>query len=377
MKRIVLSGVNMVEGGLLSIFREFIRMFSMADNVELICLVHSVNLFDKKYLTRNNIKLIEFPEIKRSWFRRIKFEYYDCYQLSKELKADIWLSLHDMTPNVITPKQYVYCHNSSPFYRATKTDFRYDKKFWLFTLLYKFLYGINIKKNEAVIVQQTWMANKFEEWFGIKSFIVAKPIPENIIDDNSSINTGVYVKKSSMDKLTLLYPAFPRTFKNFEVIIDAIELLNQKNFSDNIELRLTFDGTTNKYARHIIDKCKRKNINNIRFLGILSREEIDMFYMSSDVIIFPSKLESWGLPITEAKSFNKPILLANLSYAHETIGSYNQVKFFDPNNYKELSDILMSIIQEKYVFEKVLFQKNTIKYKMSHSWNELLILLIQ
>ncbi|RVR18500.1 glycosyltransferase family 1 protein, partial [Citrobacter freundii] len=39
-KLIVLSGVNMVEGGILTVFRTMITTFSKVSGVRLICLVH-------------------------------------------------------------------------------------------------------------------------------------------------------------------------------------------------------------------------------------------------------------------------------------------------------------------------------------------------
>ncbi|HAU4570292.1 TPA: glycosyltransferase family 1 protein, partial [Citrobacter freundii] len=46
-KLIVLSGVNMVEGGILTVFRTMITTFSKVSGVRLICLVHDVNLFEQ------------------------------------------------------------------------------------------------------------------------------------------------------------------------------------------------------------------------------------------------------------------------------------------------------------------------------------------
>ncbi|MCM4165942.1 MULTISPECIES: glycosyltransferase, partial [unclassified Arenibacter] len=66
-----------------------------------------------------------------------------------------------------------------------------------------------------------------------------------------------------------------------------------------------------------------------------------------DGLVFPSKLESWGLPITEFKSFNKPIFLSNLSYAKETLGDYNKGYFFNPNSHIELSILLKQLIDNE------------------------------
>lgn len=50
-------------------------------------------------------------------------------------------------------------------------------------------------------------------------------------------------------------------------------------------------------------------------------------YNTSDCLIFPSKLETWGLPISEMKFFGKPILIADELYAKETVGGYDKVQF--------------------------------------------------
>ncbi|MBC7642313.1 MAG: glycosyltransferase, partial [Flavobacterium sp.] len=67
--------------------------------------------------------------------------------------------------------------------------------------------------------------------------------------------------------------------------------------------------------------------------------------------IFPSKLETWGLPISEAKFFDKPMLLANLPYAKETVGDYENVSFFDVNEPKELADLITNFVNKTIVFE--------------------------
>jgi glycosyltransferase involved in cell wall biosynthesis len=102
-------------------------------------------------------------------------------------------------------------------------------------------------------------------------------------------------------------------------------------------------------------------------MGELSRKELLTYYNSIDCLLFPSKLETWGLPLSEAKSYTKPILAANLPYAKETVGDYENVTFFDENNPKELADLIT-----KFVTNKIEFQGNTDLYKDEDSlenWN--------
>ena len=62
-KLIVLSGVNMVEGGILTVFRTMITTFSKVSGVRLICLVHDVNLFEQ-FKSQENIEFYEYKNIK-------------------------------------------------------------------------------------------------------------------------------------------------------------------------------------------------------------------------------------------------------------------------------------------------------------------------
>ena len=81
--RIVLSGVNLVEGGTLSVFKDALQ--ELADHYsgryEVVALVHRRNLFDI-----DGVTYIEFPHVKSSWLRRVHFEYWGLRALSRRLR---------------------------------------------------------------------------------------------------------------------------------------------------------------------------------------------------------------------------------------------------------------------------------------------------
>ena len=51
-------------------------------------------------------------------------------------------------------------------------------------------------------------------------------------------------------------------------------------------------------------------------------------YDESDCLVFSSRRETWGLPMTEAKQHGLFILAADMPYAQESIGLYDGVDFF-------------------------------------------------
>ena len=329
----------MKEGGIFTILDNCLQKLSKYvenKDIKVIALVH-----DKSKFNYANIEFFEFPEAKNSWLTRLYFEYFYFKKLSKEFKPDIWFSLHDVTPNVIAKKRFVYCHHPTVFYKSTWYDWKFDYKIGVFSILYKYLFQINIKKNEAVFVQQNWIKTEFEKMYNINNVIVSKP---------------EYTEEISLDKVNLdsnkthfFFPSFPRTFKNFELLFEAIELLDA-----SIKNKIKFHFTTikdnpHKFAKYLYKKYG--SMPQVDFKGWISREELLKLYNAVDCIIFPSKLETWGLPLTEAKAFNKPILAANLPYAKETVGDYEKVSFFDVENPKQVAQLITDFVNKTIQYQ--------------------------
>ena len=175
------------------------------------------------------------------------------------------------------------------------------------------------------------------------------------------------------NEISFVYPAFPRFFKNFEVICEAVKTLEEKGIS-NFKVYLTIDGSENNYSRKIVDKYSY--LKAIFFLGIQKKSDIITLYEKSTCMIFPSKLETWGLPISEFKDYNKPMLVSDLEYAHETVGDYEKVSFFDPDSSIKLASLMKKIIENEdlkfdkndYIVDKNLFCKN---------WSELFDIILK
>jgi len=178
-------------------------------------------------------------------------------------------------------------------------------------------------------------------------------------------STEKIIEKNKNDK-TLIYPSFPRSFKNFEIICKAYELLPETK-KKKLKIYITIDENLNSYSKSIVKKYKKNE--GLRFIGLLDRDEVFKYYKQVDGLIFPSRLETWGMPITEFKQYNKPILLSNLDYAHETIGDYNKAVFFDPYSVTGLCKILNNFIEEELIFSKK--NRMQIKQPFVRGWQQL------
>lgn len=368
-KIIIIAAINFFEGGPLSILKDclsFLNSSSYLENFKFIALVHSKDLFQQEEYA--NIEFVAFPKSRTSYFYRLYYEYFYFKRFATEKKVSFWFSLHDISPRIGSIPQAVYCHNPSPFNTINLKDIYIQPTQFMFRLFYKYLYQINIKKNTYVVVQQLWIKNKFAELFHLdRSKIIVAPPQTPVIPAHYLAKSD---EKSEKEKI-FFFPSFPRPFKNIQIICEAVKLLILKNPSD-FKVIITIDGSENNYSKWIVDQYK--SIANIQFIGLIKREQVYDYYSTSDCLIFPSKLETWGLPISEFKQFNKPMLVADLAYAKETVSNYDKVKFFNVDDATELADLMGAFLNDKLLFDPT----NTVKYESPfvHSWDALFNMLL-
>lgn len=367
-KTIVVSAVNLNVGGTLTILRdclEYLSVLAAEGDYRIVALVHR-----KELAMYPNIEYIEMPWAKRTWINRLWCEYVIMRKISQQMDAVyLWFSLHDTTPDVVAKRRAVYCHNPFPFYRWKMSELFFAPKIALFAMFSKFIYRKNIHKNDYVIVQQEWIRKEFVRMFGLeqKKVMVAPPAynkeeNEIIIDENAG---GEYL---------FIFAASPNSHKNFECLCKAVEILCNERHITNFKVYITVQGSENRYAKWLYAKWNKYN-PNLDFIGFQNRESLYMYYNKCNCLVFPSKVETWGLPITEFATWKKPMLLADLPYAHETANGCANVSFFNPDNCSELADKMECLINGDMSFLQDLPQKR-LSAPVAYSWKELFDVLL-
>lgn len=334
-KTIVVSAVNLRKGGTLTILRnclEYLSSLSKEDYrvVALVC--------HKDLSLYPNIEYIEIPWAKKNWVFRLWCEYVTMKKISEHLSpVYLWLSLHDTTPNVKAERQSVYCQTSFPFYKWKWKDFLFDYKIVFFSLFTQFAYKKNVHRNQYLIVQQQSLRDGFSKMFGVDAsrFIVALPELKNLgirTDNASHVSCRRFLFVSTAD-----------VHKNFEVLCEAARLLEEELGKNQFKVSLTISGNENHYARYL--KKQWGKVDSIEFAGFMNRERLCEYYNASDCLVFPSKIETWGLPISEFAVSGKPMLLADLPYAHETAEGSRKTAFFNPFSARNLKNKMKRLIE--------------------------------
>ena len=362
-RNIVVSAVNLRKGGTLTVLQDCLRYLSGRKDLHVTALVHKRELCEFP-----GIHYIEIPWSTNNWLKRLWCEYVTMHRISKTLPGtDLWFSLHDTTPRVKARRQAVYCHTSFPFMKIRLQDFRMDAKIPLFALFTKYAYRTFSRRNAFMVVQSVWMREALSRLIGFdkERIIVAPPAfrPMEIpggsfrLEGDSRSEPGMTKKEPGMTKkepgmTVFLYPSTSDCHKNFETLCEATRLLEDHIGPGKFRVILTVSGEENRYARWL--RRRWGDVQSLVFHRLMNREELAEAYGRANCLVFPSRTETWGLPISEFLPTGKPMILADRPYAHETAAGADRVAFFPVMDARALSYRMQEMLEGRWnAFEAV------------------------
>ena len=331
--KVIVLDVQAEESGALTILTDFFNQVreTKDKNVKWIFVLSKPEL----KCNNENIEVIRFPWVKKNWLCRLFFDVVILKKLIHEHRPDNIFSLQNKGVVGFRGNQEVYFHMA-----VYLTDYRFSlrrdgKKLWLYQNVLKGLVLNSLKHVNTIIVQTNWMKNALMKETNIANDkIIVRP-PQINIDNIKSF------AESESNYKRFFYPALPFTYKCHLVILKAAKVLNDLGICD-FELFFTIRGDENPLAcelKEYVDKYKL----NVSFLGTITREQVFALY-STSVLVFPSGLESFGLPLLEAKLSGTPIISSDTDFAKEILDDYPKVSYFHGQDYHQLADIMKQII---------------------------------
>jgi len=341
-KTIVVSAVNLRKGGTLTILRDCLKYLSenYASENRIVALVH-----DRKLCEYPGIEYMEFPDTIKSWGRRLWCEYVTMNKVSKQIaeqdgrKVWMWLSLHDTTPRVQAEHQEVYCHTSFPFLKIKLRDFVMDPKIPMFAMFTRFAYRVNVHANDYLIVQQQWFKDAMCKMLNVPAEKVRVIAPTMSAVPEVSDGMVEEVRGRYDGKPIFFFASTADCHKNFETLCEAAKRLEAQVGKGKFKVVLTISGKENRYSQWVYKNWG--DVDSIDFHGFMSKEELFAYYKAAECFVFPSRVETWGLPISEyIATANKSLLLADLPYAHETSAGGNMVKYFSVTDVESLKNLM-------------------------------------
>ena len=287
MIRYVVYAENIRVGGGLTLLIKLVNLLPKNQSL------YYINEDLKDKLPLENVKVVK-NNISSRFFNRICMGYPNA----------IHIHFGNLPPLLsLSRKVIIYIHNSLLVDSFNKVH-KEDTKLKIRLFFEKLFMMIFIKKEYVLFVQTKHMKVLTERKFfknKIKMFKFSDIYQKNTMPKTYPINQKI------------LYIGGNEKYKNCSNVIEAVS-----QFCDEFKLniKLSIIGVREELYKKQINK-RIENLS-IFFKNRISRQEIFELIQDSNVLIFASENESFGLPLLEASNFGVDILAADADYVLET-----------------------------------------------------------
>lgn len=318
--RIVVNDIAAVMGGAMTILKQFYNFIRTNDFEN-----EWIFLLGNHYLEETErIKVCIFPEVKASRLKKICFDCFTGRKYINALEPDVVVSLQNIITFGMRCPQVVYIHQSIPFQNVKKYSFLKKEERSIALIQYGIgaFIKASVKQADCVAVQTHWMKRAVVEKTGINKNRIMTVFP----DIEQYEKTG---KSAEWNRRIFFYPTNDEPYKNIGLIVEACELLRKRGIVD-FKVNLTLPEGTIKHP-------------NIQCIARLNHEQMGDAYRNS-TLVFPSLIETVGLPMVEARSCGALILASQTPFALECLEGYANAVFFDPFDAGMLSDRMEEVL---------------------------------
>lgn len=355
-KCIIVNAAALRSSGALSIYHQFIaHLYDHLDG-------HRWIVFVDPSVIQPSLEGVTFvPDLNHSWRHRIFWDFGGLRH---------WLKVHNIFPDVVVSlqntgcicgcRQVVYYHQSLPFYSRKWSFWKSTERImWL----YKNVYPWIVKKsldvaNTDVVVQIPFIKQAFAKRYNFNKERIHVMFP-----DIECINvTSIIPLELDERYIHVLYPATPLPYKEHFTLVEALNLLKKQHpeLIKVMRIHLTFsEGDFPELNRRIfLYELQDQFVMD----GKMSHEKLLQLYKACQGLLFPSTIETLGLPLLEAAAFGLPIVVSDLNYAHEVLGEYEGATFVQPLDYQQWADEIAHICLKPKSYS-ILAERNS-------SWND-------
>ena len=134
----------------------------------------------------------------------------------------------------------------------------------------------------------------------------------------------------------LFYPGNSWKHKNHIALLDALVALRDRN---GLEPGVIFTGhllTGDFNHVDIIAEARRRGLNRVHHLGVVSLAELKYLYLHAAALVHPSLFEGFGIPLLEAMTVGRPILAADRTSIPEVAG--DAALYFNPDDVNDIAE---------------------------------------
>ena len=287
-----------------------------------------------------NIEVHTMPDIKKNWLARIRWELFEAGRLVRLLHPDAVFSLQNLTVFGLRGiPQYIYMHQVLPFQTEKRfSPFRRSERvFALYQRLYRPLISRSVRASRGVFVQGDFTRRILvsrHRHDAAKIYLAPPPLA------GLPVKKAEYAPESSVGCRRFLYPASGAVYKNHACITEAVWMLAGRGYRD---FRVVFT---------LPREAAVRSLPQIEYAGHIEPGRLYEMYADS-VLVFPSYIESYGMPLAEAMQAGAVIFAAGCDYARELLAGYPNAYFFDPFRPAGLASLMAELLDGRITYHAV------------------------
>jgi glycosyltransferase involved in cell wall biosynthesis len=145
--------------------------------------------------------------------------------------------------------------------------------------------------------------------------------------------------KYGLPETFAFFPAQTFPHKNHLTLLDALAVARDQH---GVRIPLVATGHQNDFYETISARSERLGLaDQVRFVGFVDPVEIRALYRLARCMVFPSRFEGWGLPVTEAFHEGVPVVCADATSLPEVAG--DAALLFPPDDASQLAEQLIRL----------------------------------
>jgi len=162
----------------------------------------------------------------------------------------------------------------------------------------------------------------------------------------------------------LLYIGTLKPHKNIPTLIRAFALLRGRK---KVEQQLLIVGDDPKWKEGLVRLCSRLGIaGHVSFFPHVAHAILPQVYAGADLMVMPSFIEGFGLPVLEAMACGTPVVCSQAASLPEVAG--DAAEYFDPTNVNDVAAAIERVLGSRELRE-TLRRKGLERVKL-FSWDE-------
>lgn len=304
-KRLIIHATNVHQGGGRALL--FPLLEALPEHVNVVALLDARMSTPQNMLGKANVQT---RRVKPSVMERLKAEWW----LRKNVTAgDIVFCFGNLPPIFRLPaKTIVFVQNRYLIEQVSLSHFSLRTRLRL--VVERFWFSWKSKNANEFIVQTPSMKSQLKSVLGVNAAVHIVPFLHHVDGYARSLSEQ---GNKNIIRHDFLYVATGEPHKNHRKLIEAWCLLATEKIFPS--LCLTIDEKISVNLCLWMSKQKQLFGLKLHNFGVLPHDQITSLYTQVGALIYPSKFESFGIPLIEARQAGLQVLASELDYVRDVL----------------------------------------------------------